>query len=431
MHFPRRALAALLSAALLAAILSGPALAKSAAPAAPAPFQSAPTQTDPAQPAAFAVEARSALLQDFQSGAILYELNPDLQIPPASLTKLMTMWLANKALRDGKLRREDMVTISQNAWSSNPVFAGSSRMFLEPGMKVTVDEILKGIAIVSGNDACVALAEHMAGTVAAFVATMNEEAKALGLTHTRFVDPHGLSSANLSNARDMLKLADLYIENFSESLAQLHAQPTFAFPQEHNLTDQQKARNVKPIEQPNWNKLLPDPDLKVDGLKTGYLKESGYHFIVTATEGDRRLIGILFGTASEAARAAQGKALLLYGLRNFSTVTPLQDTEEMGQIRVWKGRENAVAAVPARGLTITLPRGDEEGIVKTVELEPELVAPVQANQKVGTVILTVGDHEVGRVDLLTRDEVPAGGFFKRLFDSLRMFWNRLMARFRK
>lgn len=379
-----------------------------------------------AQVPGFQIEAKAAYLVDFQSRQLLYQLNPDTPIPPASLTKLMTLWLAHKAMKAGKLRFEDPVRVSERAWAALPQLAGSSLMFLEPGQQVTVGEILKGIAVASGNDACIALAEHMAGSVEAFVALMNSEARALGLTATRFVDPHGLSDENVSTARDMATLALTYIQAFPDALAQLHSQKEFTYPLDHNLNEFQRASGRPSNKQYNYNKLLWDTDLQVDGLKTGFVDAAGYNLIVTATEAGSRLVGVLLGTASEEARAEQGKALLLYGFRNFVTLQPLDADETLATVRVWKGAAEQVELVPAATPWITVPRGDEARVVRLTQSPSTLVAPVAAGEVVGHVSVVVGEQEVTRVDLITRQAVEPGGLFKRLWDSVTILVLKLL-----
>ncbi len=393
------------------------------------------TLTAPAQAApALDLEARAAVLMDFETGQVLYEKNPDEPISPASLTKLMTLHLAFKRIEAGQMRLEDPVVVSENAWAAN--FPDSSLMFLEPGDKVTVGEILKGIAIVSGNDASVALAEHMAGSVSAFVEQMNAEAQALGFRTFHFVDPHGLSPQNQVTAREFAEFARLYIQLHPDSLEMLHSQKSFAYPQYENLSDARQAVTSpeahKPIPQDNRNGLLWTYD-GVDGLKTGYVDEAGFNLAVTAKRGNMRLIGVLLGIQANsipegsAKREAEGAALLSWGFNNFVTVKP--QMPEFSTVRVWKGAANELNLEPAGGApTLLLEKGLESSLTASVRQEASVIAPVEKGQKLGEVIFAADGKEVARIDLVAAEDVPQGGFFKRLWDSLRLwihgFFNR-------
>lgn len=380
-------------------------------------------------PAGFAVPAKAAYLLDFHSGQELYALNPDAPIPPASLTKIMTLYLAAAAIRSGKTTPDTPVAISRRAWAQNPELRDSSLMYLEPGQKVTVREVLLGIAVPSGNDAAVAMAEHLAGSVEAFVAQMNEQARALGLKVTTFVDPHGLSPKNITTAREIAQLAAAYIRTFPENLKNLHSVPEFAYPKPENLSPEQKARGQQPILQYNRNRLLASfPG--TDGLKTGFVDEAGYNLVVTATRGEMRLIGVLLGTRSEAEREAQGIALLTHGFNSWSSVQALRGGEALGQVRVWKGAANAVSLVPAGPLWVAVPRGEEGKLVKAVQAGPAqpVVAPVRQGQELGSVAIVLGGRELARAPLVAAEEVRPGSFLKRLWDSLRLFLTGLLAR---
>lgn len=379
-----------------------------------------------AQPA-YDAEARSALLLDFESGEILYEKNADEPLPLASLTKIMTLYLAQEAIRDGKLSPDEKVAVSERAWSQNPVLRGSSLMFLEPGQDVTVREILLGIAVASGNDAAIALAEHMAGSVDAFVERMNAKAKDLGLTRTRFVDPHGLSEGNVSTAREIGLLAARYIREFPAVLQDLHSVKRIEYPKPENLPGRLAGRPTIPQDNRNW--LLWDKDLPVDGLKTGYVEVAGYNYVVTAKVGDTRLIGVLLGTASEAARAQQGKALLQYGFNNWTSIRKYRAGEAVASVRVWKGKADQVDLVVPADVWVAVPKGEEGRLVAAVKAPSDVVAPVGKGQELGSAALFLGEKAIRQVPLVAKDEVPPGGFFKRIWDSLRLALRSLLARF--
>lgn len=413
---PYRPAWAIALVALLAVLLSG----TFAAPAHAAP--------------ALDLEARSAVLLDYATGQVLFEKNPDEVISPASLTKLMTLHLAYKKIAAGEISPSDPVQVSERAWAAN--FPDSSLMFLEPGDKVTVGEIMKGVAIPSGNDASVALAEHIAGSVSAFVEMMNAEAQELGFTSFHFVDPHGLSPENKITAGEFAEFARLYIQLHPESLAELHSQKTYTYPLYENLSDARQAVTSpeahQPITQDNRNGLLWTYD-GVDGLKTGFVDEAGFNLAVTAKRGDMRLVGVLLGIQANsipegtAKREAEGAALLSWGFNNFVTVRP--QLPEVKPVRVWKGAANELTLEPAGGApTLVLEKGTESSLTVSVRQEETVTAPVAKGQKLGEVIFAADGKEVARLDLVAADEVAQGGFFKRLWDSLRLwimgFFNR-------
>lgn len=377
------------------------------------------------------IQGESVVLLDFATGQILYEKNPDKPIPPASLTKLMTLHLAHEKIAAGTMKLTDPVRVSTEAWAAK--MPGSSVMFLAPGQKVTVGEIMKGIAVPSGNDASVALAEHMAGTVDAFVAQMNTEAEALGFKGLRFADPAGLSSKNLVTARQFAEFSRKYLQMHPESLTELHSVKEFKYPLWENLSDDEKAAlarqgktqaTYKPIEQDNRNGLLWTMDGVVDGLKTGFIEESGYNIALTARKGEMRLIGVVLGVPGQdpvqgsARREAAGAALLNWGFQNFATVKP--ELGAVSPVRVWKGAANEVALQPAQPLVLTVPRGQEGKLTKSIHHEESAIAPVTKGQKLGEVIFAADGKEIARADLVAAADVPQGGLLKRLWDSIRL-----------
>lgn len=425
--------------AVLAALLPLLAAVRPAGAQSPAPPPQTPSGTaQPAAPVAqtlpapaFAVQAKSAVLVDFNSGQTLLAQNPDLVLPPASLTKIMTLYLAFSDIKAGKARLDDPVQISRRAWAQNPELKDSSLMFLEPGQRVTLREILLGVAVASGNDASVALAEHLNGSVEAFVARMNEQAKAMGLKDTYFVDPHGLSEQNRSTARDLATMAVRYIREFPEALAMLHSVKEFSYPQPHNLSDEQRARGgQQPIPQANRNRLLWSfPG--ADGLKTGFVSpQYGYNLIATAKRGDQRLVAVILGAASDAEREAQGIALLTHGFTTWSSVLAFKGGEAPGQpvsVRVWKGEKSQVALVAARDLWVAVPKGQEGALVRVVQAQPAapVLAPVAKGQPLGKASVALKDQVVAEVDLVAQEEVRAGGLLRRLWDSLVLLLDRL------
>lgn len=374
--------------------------------------------------------AKSAVLLDYATGQVLYEKNPDTVIPPASLTKLMTLHLAYEQLAEGKIKREDLVTITNEAWSANPALKDSSLMFLEPGQKVTVGEIMKGIAIPSGNDASNALAQHIAGSIEAFVRMMNDEAASMGYKSMRFVDPHGLSAENQVTAREFADFARRYIQLHPESLEELHNQKSFAYPQYENLPEARKQAMRPeahvPIAQDNRNGLLWTFE-GVDGLKTGFVDEAGFNIALTAKRGEMRLVAVILGVGQgeaisipqgTAMREEAGAALLSYGFNNFVSEKPA--LPEIKPVRVWKGAANQVTLKPAQEVMLTLEKGTQQSLTATVHQEESVVAPVQAGQKLGDLIFAADGKEIARFPLVAEAEVAQGGFFKRLWDSLQL-----------
>jgi len=378
-----------------------------------------PTAAEAAPPS-LELDAKSAILIDYDSGQVLFEQNADLPIAPASLTKLMTLHIAFERIESGDISKDDLVNIRKEAWAAT--MPGSSVMFLEPGQIVTVEEIMKGIAIASGNDASIALAQHIAGSVDAFVDLMNQEAKELGFTTFHFEDPAGLDPRNQITAREFAQFARLYIQEHPEALTELHSVKSFTYPQEHNIPEDKKG-TTESITQPNRNNLLGVVE-GVDGLKTGFIEESGYNFAVTAKRGDMRLIGVILGVpgANEeegsAKRAEEGTELLEWGFKNFVSVTP--EMPEIKPVRVWKGRAGQVELVPSAPVHLTVPRGTQDKLQATVTQETSVIAPVTQGQKLGELVFTADGQEVARFDLLAANDVGLGNWFKRVWDTIRL-----------
>ncbi len=274
------------------------------------------------------IAAKGYILMDYHSGKILAEKNADKRTPPASLTKMMTSYVIGQEMLRGNISPDDDVVISKNAWAKN--FPGSSKMFIEVGTTVKAGDLNKGIIIQSGNDACVAMAEHVAGSTDAFVDLMNAWAKTLGLTNTHFTNVHGLDNPDLySSPHDMAKLAQALIRDVPAEFA-IYKEKSFTY---------------NGITQYNRNSLLWDKSLNVDGLKTGHTDNAGYSLVSTATEGKMRLISVVMGTDSPNARKAESKKLLNYGFRFFETLSPHKANETFVKERVWMGDKEEVALV--------------------------------------------------------------------------------------
>jgi D-alanyl-D-alanine carboxypeptidase (penicillin-binding protein 5/6) len=369
-----------------------------------------------AAPPPIHLDVRSAILIDYATGQVLHEQDADVLIPPASLTKLMTLHLAYQRIAQGGMTREDRVNITPDAWAAK--MPGSSVMFLEPGQNVTVGEIMKGIAVPSGNDASIAMAQHMAGTVDAFVSMMNKEAQDMGFEQMTYADPAGLSPRNRSTAREFAEFARQYVRLNADALAELHSVKEYTYPLPQN-----NPQNTTAVTQDNRNGLLWTFE-GVDGLKTGFIDESGYNIALTAQRGDMRLVAVILGAPGRnpaegtANREQAGAALLRWGFQNFVTVTPPVPT--IPPVRVWKGEGNEVTLEPESPITLTVEHGQENALTTTVQQEASVSAPVQKGQKLGELVYAADGVELARVPLVAAEEVEAGGFFKRLWDSLRL-----------
>jgi D-alanyl-D-alanine carboxypeptidase (penicillin-binding protein 5/6) len=372
-----------------------------------------------AEPPPLTLNVKAAVLLDFATGQTLYEKDADLPIPPASLTKLMTLHLAYKKIAEGAIKKEDKVRISERAWAAT--MPGSSVMFLEPGQIVTVGEIMKGIAIPSGNDASIAIAEHISGSVDAFVALMNKEAQDLGFKTMRFTDPAGLNPTNVVTAREFAEFARRYIQMHPEALADLHSVIEFTYPMPANLPADKQGE--KPVTQYNRNTLLGNLE-GVDGLKTGFIDESGYNIALTAKRGETRWVAVILGapgkTEAEGSRnrAEAGTAVLQWGFANFTTAKP--DVPEIKPVRVWKGAANQIGLETDRPVLLTVAKGQETKLIPTVHQETSVTAPVKKGDKLGELIYSADGKEVAKFSLLAADDVKQGGFFKRLWDTIRL-----------
>ena len=352
-------------------------------------------------PAAPQLAAKAYVLMDADSGRVLVEQISDERLPPASLTKLMTAYIATLEIRKGQISEKDQVTISENAWRT-----GGSRMFVQVGTQVSLGDLLHGIIIQSGNDASVAVAEHIAGSEDAFADLMNTTAQRLGMSNSHFMNATGLPHPeHYSSARDMAVLARAIINEDAEHYA-IYSQKEFFW------------NNIK---QPNRNLLLWR-DKTVDGLKTGHTEEAGYCLVASAVREGQRLIAVVFGTSSEQARAAETQKLLTYGFRFFETRKFYQKGAELAQAPVWKGAERQLKAGLAQDLTLTLPRGQLDKLQASMSLQPMIVAPVAAGQEVGKVEVRLGEQVLHSAPLVALEAVEEGGIFRRVWDSIRLFF---------
>ncbi len=347
------------------------------------------------------VDAKAAVLLDADSGQVLYDQNGAMRIAPASLTKLMTVYLAYDTLRAGTVRLDEEVSVSQQASKM-----GGSQVFLKTGDRVSVEKLLQGVAIVSGNDATIALAEHLAGFPAAFVTRMNTKASELGLGDTRFQNPHGLSADNqYSTARDMARLA-LHLIHDHPAALELHSMKNF----EYNK-----------IRQRNRNLLL-GKDPRVDGLKTGWLEEAGYHIVLTGKEGERRLIVVVLGARNERSRHEIAVRLLNYGFKNFHNVVFFRPGDRVKNLPVWKGAEDLLAISAKRPGIVTVRNGAPEPTL-AYQLPEKVIAPISEGQKIGEAVITAQDGEVTRTDLVAMSAVPRGGLMRWMLHSFLLLFN--------
>ena len=351
------------------------------------------------------LSAKAYLLVDAESGAVLAEQNADMPLPPASLTKMMTSYILAREISEGRIAETDMVTVSENAWSQNPIFAGSSLMWIEPGMEVSVADLQRGIIISSGNDATVAVAEHVAGSEAVFADMMNAHAEKLGMVDTYYVNSHGLPHPDhVTTARDLATLARAMITEFPEHYA-IYKEREFTF---------------NDIKQYNRNTLLAE-DPTVDGMKTGHTEEAGYCLVASAERRGMRLISVVMGTSSTRARKNQTRSLLNYGFRFFETSTQFEAGQELDRPRIWKGAVDHVPVGILEKTVLTLPRGKQKHLATSVELDPEIVAPVAVGDELGTVVLSLDGETVFRGPVVALEAVEEGGFFARLWDMILMW----------
>lgn len=350
--------------------------------------------------------AKSWVLMDAASGSILVNHQGNTRLPPASLTKLMTSHVAALELQRGRIKESDLVTISENAWRM-----GGSKMFVKVGDQVAVKDLLRGIIVQSGNDASIALAEHLAGGEDTFAALMNQEAKRLGLADTHFVNATGWpAEGHYSSALDMAKLARAIVIEDPQHYS-MYAEKEFVW---------------SGIKQPNRNLLLwRDPT--VDGLKTGHTEEAGYCLVASSKRDGQRLIAAVFGTDSEVARATETAKLLAYGFNFFDSKTFFKKGETVQTVDVWKGAARTVKAGVAADFTAALPkRTSGEYQTRVVLATADLVAPVAAGAALGRVELVSGDGKVvAQTPLVALEAVEEGGFFRRMWDGIRLFFKGL------
>ncbi|MDU4554668.1 MAG: serine-type D-Ala-D-Ala carboxypeptidase [Enterobacter sp.] len=372
-----------------------------------APTLHAAEQTAPEAPP---VDARAWILMDYASGKVLAEGNADEKLDPASLTKIMTSYVVGQALKAGKIKLNDMVTVGKDAWATgNPALRGSSVMFLKPGDQVSVSDLNKGVIIQSGNDACIALADYVAGSQDSFIGLMNGYAKKLGLTNTTFKTVHGLDApGQFSTARDMALLGKALIHDVPDENA-IHKEKEFTF------------NNIR---QPNRNRLLWSSNVNVDGMKTGTTAGAGYNLVASATQGDMRLISVVLGTKTDRIRFNESEKLLTWGFRFFETVNPLKAGKEFASEPVWFGDNDRASLGVDKDLYLTIPRGRMKDLKASYVLNTtELHAPLQKNQVVGTINFQLDGKTIDQRPLVVLEEIPEGNFFGKIIDYIKLMFH--------
>jgi D-alanyl-D-alanine carboxypeptidase (penicillin-binding protein 5/6) len=363
------------------------------------PAALAAQQTTPPGPPPIA--ARAYILTDFNSGQQLVSQNPNQRIEPASLTKLMTAYLTFAALKQKTLKTDQIVPVSPRAWKSE-----GSRMFIEPNKPVSVEELIKGMIVQSGNDACIALAEAIGGTEEVFAQMMNREAQRLGMKNTHFMNSTGLPHPqHYTTGYDLSLLAAAIIRDFPE----------------HYQYYSIKEYRYNNISQSNRNRLLwVDPT--VDGMKTGFTENAGYCLITSARRGPRRLISVVLGTNSESMRATESQKLLNYGFQFYDTAKLYEKNQAVSTVKVWKGGSNTVKAGFAYDLFLSVPKGAAEKLKASIETQQPLLAPIAAGQKIGVLRVELDGKPYGEFPVVALEEVPVAGILGRGWDSLRLLF---------
>lgn len=356
-------------------------------------------------PSAPTVAARSYLVMDADTGKVILDEKADERFAPASLTKMMTSYIVEYELTKGNVSEEDLVLVSEKAWRTP-----GSRMFIKEGTQVKLGDLLKGIIIQSGNDASVAVAEHIAGSESAFADLMNQHAQLLGMTNTHFANATGLPAEDhYSSAADMAILAKAIIQQF---------------PQHYGIYSE-KYFTYNKIRQPNRNKLLWR-DRTVDGIKTGHTEEAGYCLVASAKRDGMRLISVVMGTSSEEARAQESQKILAYAFRYYRTHKLYNADEVLNSAQVWGGLQDSVRLGLGSELSVTIPRGQADQLEATLDVDKVIKAPVVAGQNYGVVRVMLNGEEVSAVPLIALEDVSEGGLLKKIWHSIMLFFINLI-----
>lgn len=356
------------------------------------------------------IAAKAFIMIDAESGRVLAESNADVRLAPASLTKLMTSYVLSYEIEQGHVHSDDMVTISESAWTQNPEFKESSLMFIQVGTQVKLHDLHLGIVVSSGNDATTAVAEYLAGSDSAFADVMNQHAQKLGMTNTHFVNSHGLPDPqHYTTARDLAVLSQAIIK----------------FPNEYALYKIQEF-TYNNIRQYNRNGLLRR-DPTVDGLKTGHTEEAGYCLVSSALRNGMRLITVILGADSIKLREQETEKLLAYGFRYFETSKVYQAGAEVAQPRVWGGAKDTVKLGVDSDVALTYQRGKREQIQAVMNIDKYLQAPIAARQPLGEMVVTLDGETLYKAPLVALEAVEKGGIFHRLWDALVLFFTKLLS----
>ena len=353
-----------------------------------------------------AIDAASWVLMDATTGQILTSGNPDERRNPASLTKLMTGYVVDRAIDKKRITRDDMVTVGNDAWGAgNPVFKGSSLMFIKPGEKISVRDLSRGVIIDSGNDACVALADYVAGSQANFVTMMNQYVDKLGLSNTHFETVHGLDApGQFTTARDLATLSRAIISG-EQDFYQMYSE---------------KSLTWNGITQQNRNGLLWDKTLHVDGLKTGHTESAGFNIIASSVDGQRRLIAVIMGGKSSKGREEQARKLLTWGQSQFDTIQLFHAGKEIGHENVWYGNPHRVSLGSEKDVFLALPRDQVQKVKARYVIDrKDLEAPIKLHEQVGTIQLVEGDKTLASYPLVALQPVEQAGLITRISDYIK------------
>lgn len=354
-------------------------------------------------PAAPTLSTKAHILIDVNSGKVIAEKNAKKKLPPASLTKMMTLYVVSNALKSGQIHLDDKVRVSKKAWKT-----GGSRMFIREGERVKVEDLLQGIIVDSGNDACVAMAEYLAGSEKSFADLMNKQAKSLGMNDSHFTDSTGLPNPDhYTTAHDLAILGRALVADFPE----------------YYHWYKQKWYTFNGIRQPNRNRLLwRDPT--VDGIKTGHTNKAGYCLVSSAQRDEMRLLAVILGAKTDAARADNSQRLLNYGFRFFETHQLYKAQQQIKKVRVWKGAKKMIQAGLTHAVTVTIPEGQYRQLNVSVEVPKIIQAPISKGQKLGQLLVKYDDKIIARQDIVALEADPRGALLTRLRDGVGLSFHK-------
>ena len=366
-------------------------------------------QIIPAEPA---INAKSWILVDASTGTVILENNADLRLPPASLAKMMTTYITSNEIKAGRMNPEDLVTISDNAWRKGGAKTGGSTMFLDPRSKVPVIDLMRGVIIQSGNDASIALAEHISGGEIAFADLMNQQAELLQMTNSEFKNSSGLPEEGMySSARDLSKIANAIIKDHPTSY-KIYSEKYF----KHNN-----------INQPNRNRLLWR-DKSVDGLKTGRTDEAGFCLVASAEREDMRLISVVLGASNDETRSRESQRLLSYGFRYFNTQTLFKSKEIIkSDVKIWFGTEKFLNLTIDEDAILTFPRGAEDDLKAEFTIDEVIKAPVKVGDPLGLLKISLENELLLEIPLVSSQNITKGNFISRIIDWLVLFFTNLLS----